>query len=84
MKQREVTDSENTRWTCVQAYSMSEEKTSEKATELEENEDGKVTVVCTPSGGSQTVRLELPLEWEEVMDDKSLIEAIMNSKKNHS
>jgi hypothetical protein len=46
MKQREVTDSENTRWTCVQAYSMSEEKTSEKATELEENEDGKVTVVA--------------------------------------
>lgn len=81
MKQREVTDSENTRWTCVHTYSMSEEKTSEQASELEKTEDGNVTVVCTPSGGSQTVRLKLPVNWEEEMDDTCLMEEIAISKK---
>jgi hypothetical protein len=81
MKQREVTDSENTRWTCVQAFSMAEKNTSEKVEALAETEDGKVTVVCTPSGGAQTVRLELNIGWEEQMTDESLTEAIAAARK---
>ena len=76
MKQREVTDAENTRWTCVQAFSMIESKETEKAEALAETGDGKVTVVCTPSGGAKTVRLELPQNWEVEMSDEALIEAI--------
>lgn len=76
MKQREVTDKENTRWACVQAYSMSDAKVAEKATELTDNARGKVTVVCTPTGGAQTVRLQLDENWEEKMTDESLVEAI--------
>ena len=76
MKQREVTDSENTRWTCVQAFSMTKQEVSEKAESISETEDGKVTVVCTPSGGAKTVRLDLDTDWEEQLTDESLTEAI--------
>lgn len=81
MKQREVTDNENTTWTCVQAFSMTEQKTPEKAEALSETEDGKVTVVCTPNGGARTARLELPHNWQDEMNDQSLIEAINNMKQ---
>ena len=80
MKQREVTDRNNTRWTCVQAYSMLETETAEKASELTEKESGKVTVVCTPSGGAKTVRLELPSNWEDELIDDDLIEEINRSQ----
>lgn len=77
MKQREVTDSENTRWTCMQAYSMMQQKASENAEAL--SETGNVTVVCTPGGGAKTVRLELQPNWEDEMNDEGLIEAIKNA-----
>ena len=80
MIQREVTDKENIKWTCVQAYSGMKEKLSEKAAELSENIEGKFTVVCTPAGGAKTVRLELPENWEEQVKDDELIEAIMECK----
>jgi hypothetical protein len=40
MNQREVTDKENTKWTCVQAYSGLEGKASEIAAEIIESDDG--------------------------------------------
>jgi DNA-binding protein YbaB len=76
MKQREITDQDNTAWTCVQAYAGLDSKTAEQATKLAEAEDGTVTVVCTPSGGAQTVRLELDKEWMEGVTDEELRDAI--------
>jgi len=81
MKQREVTDKENTRWTCVQAFTMTDENTSEKAAEVAENEDGKVTVVCTPAGGAKTVRLQLAETWKDEVNDEALLEAIENASR---
>ena len=80
MKQREVTDSENTRWTCVQAFSMTEQKDTEKTQALAETAEGKVTVVCTPSGGAKTVRLELSPSWEDEMNDEDLLAAINSAR----
>ena len=80
MIQREVTDTEDTRWACVQAFSMTQGKTSAKAEKMSEDESGKVSVVCTPTGGAQTVRLELTPGWEEEMTDDNLIEAITASR----
>lgn len=69
MKQREVTDTNNTRWTCVQAFAGSNnEELAEKGKEI--NGNGKVDVVCTPSGGQQSVRLQLNDEWESLPDDE--------------
>ncbi len=81
MNQREITDSENTTWTCVQAYAGLEGAAAEKATDLTKTAAGTVTVVCTPSGGAQTVRLELNPDWLEVLPDDDLKQAIEKNKK---
>ncbi|TGE26511.1 hypothetical protein E5K02_17105 [Hymenobacter metallicola] len=76
MKQREVTAADKTRWTCVQAYAGLDNETAEKATDLSETEQGGVPVVCTPSGGAQTVRLELAKDWLDNLSDEELVNAI--------
>lgn len=76
MTQREVTDSENTTWTCVQAYGTLSKENADKAAELTEDTNGEVTVVCTPSGGAQTVRLQLPKDWLESVSDEELVKQI--------
>ncbi len=81
MTQREITDSENTTWTCVQAYAGLSGENAEKATELTETNEGTVTVVCTPSGGAQTVRLELPSNWLEGYSDEDLQKEIEANRK---
>jgi hypothetical protein len=82
MKQRDVTDKGQMRWTCVQAYAGLEGKISEKVEELSETDVGKVQVVCTPSGGAQSVRIELKKNWEEDVSDDDLINAILNAQQN--
>jgi hypothetical protein len=76
MKQREVTDRNNTAWTLVQAYAGLDSDTAAKATQLAEGEDGMVQVVCTPSGGAQTRRLELRKDWFEQLTDEELCSAM--------
>jgi len=56
VKQREVLH-EGVRWQCVQAFSGV--NANQNNQEVVRNKDGFVTVVCTPSGGEQSVRLEL-------------------------
>ncbi|MDO6388826.1 hypothetical protein Q4E40_01720 [Pontibacter sp. BT731] len=80
MTQREVTDSENTTWTCVQAYGTLSKENADKAAELTEDTNGEVTVVCTPSGGAQTVRLQLPKDWLEALSDDELASKISVAK----
>jgi hypothetical protein len=80
MTQREVTDQENLTWTCVQAYAGLDTKAAEKATELTEAQDGTVTVVCTPSGGAQTVRLQLPANWLKETSDEDLVAQISKTR----
>ncbi|KAA3436910.1 hypothetical protein [Rufibacter hautae] len=76
MTQREVTDQDNLTWTCVQTYAGLSDQAAEKATELSESEEGTVTVVCTPSGQAQTVRVELPKDWLESVSDEELVQKI--------
>jgi len=80
MTQREVTDTHHTTWTCVQAYAGLESKTAEKAAKLAETEEGTVSVVCTPSGGAQTVRLELNSNWLDDLTDEELLKAIAEAR----
>ncbi len=78
MIQKEVTDSNGTRWVCVQAFSDTYEELAKKAAEIA-NEDGKMAVVCTPSGGAQTVRLQLNVNWENELDEEQLVKAIQRA-----
>jgi Na+-translocating ferredoxin:NAD+ oxidoreductase RnfC subunit len=82
MEQREVTDKNNTTWTCVQAYAGVSGQAAEKATDLAETSEGTVTVVCTPSGGEQTVRLELQTDWLQNFSDEKLLEQLEEGKKS--
>ena len=84
MTQREVTDSGNTTWTCVQAYGGLEGEKAEKAAALSENGNGQVPVVCTPGGGAQTVRLELAKNWLEVTTDEELLALIATAHEEAS
>ncbi len=76
MKQREIKDKEGITWTCVQALAGMEGKAAEKATKLIEDSNGHIPVVCTPSGGAQSVRLSLHKNWFDQLSDKDLLKAI--------
>ena len=81
MKQREITDDENITWTCVQAFAGVPGKAAAEATDRAESAEGTVTVVCTPSGQAQTVRLELPNSWLEETSDEEFRAAILAQRQ---
>jgi hypothetical protein len=81
MLQREITDTENITWTCVQAFAGVGGKAAAEAIERTESPEGTVTVVCTPSGQAQTVRLELPTTWLEETSDEEIRTAILAQRQ---
>lgn len=79
MTQRDVTDSEGLSWACVQAYAGL--GAGDAAEVAAEHGDGRaVTVVCTPTGAAQTVRLDLPPDWADALDDDALAAAIADAR----
>jgi hypothetical protein len=79
MKEREVQDGENIRWKCVQAFAGTNGEAAKAAQNMTENDD-TVEVVCTPSGGAQTVRLQLPRNWTDDTTDEDLVRQITSLK----
>ncbi len=77
---REVTDEEGVKWSCVQAYGgLTRGDENEEAARVE-GEDDLLHVVCTPSGGARTVRLQLRGGWEEEYADEELLREIEAAK----
>ena len=75
--QREVTDAEGTTWVCVQAYAGVGDGEAAQALEEKRAAEGRgVPVVCTPSGGAQSVRVELAHDWIETLPDDALLSEI--------
>ena len=73
---REVTDDEGIVWTCIQAFAgLGNDPEKQDAARVEGTRD-QVHVVCTPSGGAHSVRIELPSKWEEALSDEALVERI--------
>jgi hypothetical protein len=78
---REVTDGEGVTWACVQAYGgLSGGDANEEAARVGEGGD-LFHVVCTPSGGAQTVRLQLEGGWEESLTDEQLLKKIGSGQR---
>lgn len=79
---RDVTDADGTVWSCAQAYASltdggaAAESRAQAAAERAAERPGHVAVVCTPSGGAQSVRVELPTDWEDQLPDPALLAAI--------
>ncbi|WP_262297605.1 hypothetical protein [Microvirga sesbaniae] len=73
---REVTDPDGITWTCIQAFSgLGKDPEKEEAARVDGKADA-FQVVCTPSGGAQSVRLELPGNWERTASDEDLLDRI--------
>ncbi len=73
---REVTDNDSITWSCIQAFAgLGNDSEKMDAARVEGSAD-HVHVVCTPSGGAQSVRLKLPMDWEEKLPDEALLDAI--------
>ncbi|MBD2531969.1 hypothetical protein H6G97_21215 [Nostoc flagelliforme FACHB-838] len=74
--EREIKDSDGITWTCIQAFSgLSDTSKAQDAAEVE-GESDTYWVVCTPSGGAQSVRLKLKGKWEEEYSDEALLKEI--------
>jgi len=67
---REVTDADAIKWSCIEATAAGDD-------------DGAVAVVCTPSGGAQSVRLELPPDWAR-LPETELLAAIADARVSPS
>ena len=77
---RTVTDGDKLTWTCVQAYAgLTESGGAEAAADMTTDHTGFVHVVCTPSGGAHSVRVELPSAWAE-LPDTDLLAAIERAR----
>ena len=75
---REVKDGEGITWSGIQAFSGlggSEDKEKAEAARVDGTRN-RFHVVCTPSGGAKSVRVELPGGWEEKLSDEELLKAI--------
>ena len=74
--EREVKDADGITWTCIQAFSgLSDNSEAQEAAEVK-GEPDTYWVVCTPSGGAQSVRLKLKGDWEEEYSDEALLQEI--------
>jgi hypothetical protein len=73
---REVADAEGIRWSCIQAFAgLGKDAEKTEAARVEGAGD-RFHVVCTPSGGAKSVRVELPSHWEKGLSDEELLSAI--------
>jgi len=78
---REIEDSEDgIRWTCAQAYAGLDQDEGTDSAALVDGTD-RYRVVCTPSGGSRSVELQLPEGWMEGCTDQDLLKLIRENRE---
>jgi len=73
---REVKDSDGITWTCIQAFAGLGQDAEKKEAARVDGARNRFHVVCTPSGGAKSVRVELPGDWEKGLSDEALLRAI--------
>ncbi len=73
---REVSDEEGITWTCIQAFAGLGNDPEKADAARVEGTRNQVHVVCTPSGGAKSVRIELTEDWETSLSEDDLLQAI--------
>ena len=74
---RDVRDEEaGITWSCIEAYAGLSSDNESKPAAAQQADGEPLTVVCTPSGGARSVRLELQPDWESALDDGALLQRI--------
>lgn len=77
---REVIGPEGISWSCVEAYAgLSDEGGGGAAARADDGDS--LAVVCTPSGGAKSVRLELPPGWETDIDEEVLLREVESNRE---
>ncbi len=80
MTTRDATDADGLAWSCTQAYAgLGEGAAAEAAAEHADGDT--VTVVCTPTGAAQTVRLDLAPDWADALSDDALAAEIAAARR---
>jgi hypothetical protein len=73
---RDVTDPDGVTWSCVQAFAgLGNDPSKVEAARVDGSPD-RLHVVCTPSGGARSVRIELAVDWEQSCVDEDILDAI--------
>jgi hypothetical protein len=81
---REVSDAEGITWTCIQAFAgLSNDPEKMNAARVDGTRN-QVHIVCTPSGGAKSVRIELAEDWETSLPDDDLLQAIRSQLAEES
>lgn len=73
---REVKDADGITWSCIQAFAGLGKDPEKTEAARVEGSSNRFHVVCTPSGGAKSVRVELPGNWEKGLSDEQLVRAI--------
>ncbi len=73
---REISDADGITWSCIQAFAGLGNSPEKVDAARVEGREELVHVACTPSGGAQSVRVELPDGWEESVPDDVLLKKI--------
>ena len=81
---REVSDAEGITWTCIQAFAGLGNDPEKADAARVEGTQNQVHIVCTPSGGAKSVRLELTKDWETSLSDDDLLQAIRSQLAEES
>jgi hypothetical protein len=73
---REVKDADGVTWSCIQAFAGLGKDAEKTEAARVDGAGNRFHVVCTPSGGAKSVRVELPGNWEKGLSDEELLRAI--------
>lgn len=63
-------------WSCIQAFAGLGNDPEKTDAARVDGERDQVHVVCTPSGGAKSVRIEVSENWEASLSDDDLLQAI--------
>lgn len=74
--ERVVSDKNGLTWTCIQAFTGLSDQPEHQEAALVKGQADTYWVVCTPSGGAQSVRLKLSGDWESAYSDEALLQEI--------
>ena len=77
---REVTDGDGVKWTCIQAFAGLGKDAEKTEAARVEGAGNRFHVVCTPSGGAKSVRVELSGDWEKSLSDEALLRALQTQR----
>jgi len=75
---KEIQTADGIRWQCAEAMIK---PADDKSSPSGKDERDLVMVVCTPTGGAQSVRIELKTDWKESVPDEELARAIEQNRK---